>query len=189
MVQAREQVSVQVPGKRCNSQWRNSEFIGQRIPDDCAAWRRRSLWRRLLLLHSLLEDEASTEAGEYDWNCAFFDQTESTTQTANRSVQPFLHGRKSLYFTMGAPFPQQFPFPWGGESGPPSNAWALPVCCRTGRRCSTSWWSQDCTRRGKTWPTPDRRHDLESSNQSPSATNKHPSWRVRCRTSQQHSHT
>jgi len=23
------------------------------------------------------------------------------------------HGRKSLYFTMGAPFPQNCPFPWG----------------------------------------------------------------------------
>jgi len=102
-------------------------------------WRRRSLWRRVLLLHSLLEDEASTEAGEYDSNFAFFDQTESKTQTANRSVQPFCtaHGRKSLYFTMGAPFPKNSPS-LGGESGPHLMHGALPVCCRTGRRCSTS---------------------------------------------------
>jgi len=33
------------------------------------------------------------------------------------------HGRKSLYFTMGAPFPQNCPFPWG--SGPLSNLWLL----------------------------------------------------------------
>jgi len=25
------------------------------------------------------------------------------------------HGRKSLYFTMGGPFPQYFPFSWGSE--------------------------------------------------------------------------
>ena len=31
--------------------------------------------------------------------------------------------RVSLYFTMGAPFPQNCPFPWG--SGPPSNTWFL----------------------------------------------------------------
>ena len=31
------------------------------------------------------------------------------------------HGRKSLYFTMGDPFPQNCPFPWGSE--PPSNSW------------------------------------------------------------------
>jgi len=36
LVQAREQVSVQISGKRCNSyKWRNSEFYGQRIRDDC----------------------------------------------------------------------------------------------------------------------------------------------------------
>ena len=36
---------------------------------------------------------------------------ESTTQTANRSVKPFLHSsrHKSLYFTMGDPFPKIAP--------------------------------------------------------------------------------
>ena len=29
--------------------------------------------------------------GEYDWTCASFSTPESTAQTANRSVQPFLH--------------------------------------------------------------------------------------------------
>ena len=35
--------------------------------------------------------------GEYDWTCASFGPAESTTHTANRSVQPFLHSlRKSV---------------------------------------------------------------------------------------------
>ena len=33
------------------------------------------------------------------------------------------HGRKSLYFTMGTPFPQNCPFPWGIWT--PSNLWFL----------------------------------------------------------------
>jgi len=43
-----------------------------------------------------------TPPGEYDWTCASFGRLESTTRTANRSVQPFCtaHGRKYLYFTM-----------------------------------------------------------------------------------------
>jgi len=59
--------------------------------------------------------------GEYDWTCASFGPLESTTQTANRSVQPFCtaHGRKSLHFTVGASILQNCPFPWG--SGSPSN--------------------------------------------------------------------
>jgi len=48
------------------------------------------------------------QPGEYDWTYAFFGPPESTTQTANRSVQPFCttHGRKSLYFTMDVPSPK-----------------------------------------------------------------------------------
>jgi len=59
--------------------------------------------------------------GQYDWTCASFGPLESTTQTANRSVQPFCaaHGRKSPYFTAGAPIPQNCPFLRG--SGLPSN--------------------------------------------------------------------
>jgi len=51
--------------------------------------------------------------GEYDWTCASFGPLESTPQTANQSVQPFLHRRKCLYFTMGAPSHKNCPFPWG----------------------------------------------------------------------------
>jgi len=40
---------------------------------------------------------------------------QSTTQTSNRSVQPFLHssGQKVPIFYNGCPYPQNFPFPWG----------------------------------------------------------------------------
>jgi len=62
---------------------------------------------------------------ECDWTCAFFGPLESTTQMANRSVQPFstAHGRKCLYFTMGAPIHQNCPFPW--EIWTPSNIWCV----------------------------------------------------------------
>jgi len=48
-------------------------------------------------------------------SCFLRPPVESTTQTANRSVQPFLHRslKKSLYFTMGDPFPKIAPFPRG----------------------------------------------------------------------------
>jgi len=54
--------------------------------------------------------------GEYDWTCASFGPLESTTETANGSVQPFFctdYDRKCLYFTMGASVYQNCPFPWG----------------------------------------------------------------------------
>jgi len=44
--------------------------------------------------------------GEYDWTCASFGPLESTTQTANRSVQPFLHNspqKLSAYTLQWAP--------------------------------------------------------------------------------------
>jgi len=58
--------------------------------------------------------------GEHDWTRASFGPPESTTQTANRWVQLFLHsyGRKSLYFTMGDPFPQNCSLSCGGDLDP-----------------------------------------------------------------------
>jgi len=52
---------------------------------------------------------------KYNWICASLGPSESTTQMANRTVQPFLHSscRKSLYFTMNAPFPQKITLPMG----------------------------------------------------------------------------
>ena len=52
---------------------------------------------------------------------ASFGPPESTTQTANRSVQPFCtaHGRKTLYFTMGAL--SRKIAPTHGDLDPPSN--------------------------------------------------------------------
>jgi len=48
-------------------------------------------------------------------NLCFFGPPESTTEMANQLFQPFLDSscRKSLYFTMGDPFPQNCPFSWG----------------------------------------------------------------------------
>ena len=53
--------------------------------------------------------------GEYDWTCATFGPPQSTTQTANRSVQPFLHNsrQKVPILYNGRPFPQSCPFSWG----------------------------------------------------------------------------
>jgi len=45
-----------------------------------------------------------------------FGPSEPTTQTASRSVHPFLHRWSqsvSLSFTMGRPLPSKLPFPWG----------------------------------------------------------------------------
>jgi len=52
---------------------------------------------------------------KYNWICASLGPSESTTQMANRTVQPFLHSscRKSLYFTMSAPFPPKIALPMG----------------------------------------------------------------------------
>jgi len=57
---------------------------------------------------------------------AFVSPSESTLQTASRSVQPFLYSsrRVSLYFTMDRPFPLKTA-PCMGESGPPFNTWFL----------------------------------------------------------------
>jgi len=56
--------------------------------------------------------------GEYDWTCASFGPLESTTQTANRSVQPFLHNSRQklpIHYN-GRTYPPELPLPWG--SGP-----------------------------------------------------------------------
>jgi len=76
--------------------------------------------------------------GEYNWNCVHWHHLTNTIElvlpSAHPSPQPkwqinrfscfcTAHGRKSLYFTMGDPFPKNCPFPWGGEYEPPSNTW------------------------------------------------------------------
>jgi len=49
--------------------------------------------------------------GEYDW----IRPARVHNPTANRLVQPFLHSsrQKVMYFTMGDPIPQIYPFLWG----------------------------------------------------------------------------
>ena len=63
--------------------------------------------------------------GEYDWTHPSVGPPEFTTQTANRSVQPFLHSSRhkvpKLY--NGLPFPQNCYFPWGIWT--PSNLWFI----------------------------------------------------------------
>jgi len=53
--------------------------------------------------------------GEYDWACASFCPSESTTQMANRSVQPFLHSsrQKVAILCSGWPFSQKLPLSIG----------------------------------------------------------------------------
>ena len=58
--------------------------------------------------------------------CGTLGPYEPTTQTASGSVQPFLHRwprRVSVYFAMGRPPPQNFPFSWGIWT--PPNTWFL----------------------------------------------------------------
>ena len=64
--------------------------------------------------------------GKYDWTCASFGPLESTTQMANRSVQPFLHILRQevpILYNM-RPCPPELPLPL--TSWPPSNTipWA-----------------------------------------------------------------
>jgi len=49
--------------------------------------------------------------GEYHLNCAFFSPLESTTQTTNRPVQPYLHSsrQKVPILYNGRPFPKNCP--------------------------------------------------------------------------------
>jgi len=64
--------------------------------------------------HTESEDTLAP-AGEYDWTCASFDLPESTTQTANWSVRPFLHSlwKKVPILYNGCPFPSKLPLPMG----------------------------------------------------------------------------
>jgi len=74
---------------------------------------------------------------KYDWNFASFGPPKSTTQTANRSVQPFLPscGRKSLHYTMGTPFSRKFPFLLG--SGPHLTRFLGPIQAHNPNSIST----------------------------------------------------
>jgi len=51
--------------------------------------------------------------GKYDWTCASFGPPESTTQTANRSAQPFLHSSQQcvVRHVRACPFPSILPLP------------------------------------------------------------------------------
>jgi len=56
---------------------------------------------------------------------------ESITQTASRSVQPFLHSSRQTVHILynGRPFPKNCPFPWRTRSTP--NTWFLgPIQCK-----------------------------------------------------------
>jgi len=63
--------------------------------------------------------------GEYDWTCASFGPPESATQTANRSLQPFLHSaqQKVPIFYNGRPFPPKLPLLMGDRD--PHLIWFL----------------------------------------------------------------
>jgi len=76
--------------------------------------------RRVVQCYSIGDGNTSSHEGtlvppgKYDWICASFGPLESTTQTANRSVKPFLHSsRHKVPITMGVPIHQNCPFKWG----------------------------------------------------------------------------
>jgi len=69
--------------------------------------------------------------GEYRWTCASFGPSQSTVQTGNRSVQPFLHSsrHKVTILTMGCSFPKNASSHGGsrphvihGSLGPPASS-------------------------------------------------------------------
>ena len=70
---------------------------------------------------------ALVPAGEYDWTRETFGKPQSTTQTANQSVQLLLHSswQKIPILNNGKPFPKNFWFSLGDWSGPPYNSWLL----------------------------------------------------------------
>jgi len=63
---------------------------------------------------------------EYDWTCASFGLLESTTETGNGSVQPFLHSlrQKVLILYNGRPCPPELPLPMG-DLDLPCNTWCF----------------------------------------------------------------
>jgi len=79
--------------------------------------------------------------GKYDWTSASFGPRESTTQTANRLVQPFLHSsrQKVPILCNGWPLPQDCSFSWGGI-WTPSNSWFLvPFWAHNPNSITTGW--------------------------------------------------
>jgi len=64
--------------------------------------------------------------GEYDWICASFGPLESTTQTANRSVKPFLHSSQQNVPIIynGRPYPLELPLQMG-DHGLLCNIWCF----------------------------------------------------------------
>ena len=64
--------------------------------------------------------------GEYDWTCASFGPLDFTTETANGSVQPFLHSlrHKVPILHNGHPYPPELPFPTG-DLDLPCNTWCF----------------------------------------------------------------
>jgi len=61
--------------------------------------------------------------GEYDSTCAYLDALESTTDTANGSVQSFLHSlwQKVPKPYNGRPYPPELPLPMGDHLDLPCN--------------------------------------------------------------------
>jgi len=65
------------------------------------------------------------KARKYNWTCASFGLLESTTQTADRPVQLFLHSSlQEVPILDNRRLYQNCPFPWG-ICPPPSNIWLL----------------------------------------------------------------
>jgi len=64
--------------------------------------------------------------GEYDWTCSSFGPLESTTDTANGSVQPFLHSlrQKVPILYNGRPYPPELPLLMG-DLDLPCNTWCF----------------------------------------------------------------
>jgi len=77
-------------------------------------------------VHSTVSSGTLVPPGKYDWTCSSFGPMESTTQTANRSLQPFLpSSRQKVPIPYnGHTFPQKLPLPMGIWI--PCNTWFLP---------------------------------------------------------------
>jgi len=66
--------------------------------------------------------------GEYDWTCASFGPLESTTDTANGSVQSFLHSlcqKVPIILYNGRPYQPELPLPMRDHLDLPCNIWCF----------------------------------------------------------------
>ena len=99
-------------------------------------------------------------ADAYDWTCASFLRPNRVHKQNCKSIGQDIfctaHGRKSLFFTRGSSFPQNFPLPYGDLA---TNLWFLGTSEPTTQTASVQrslhtrpyrlWYSHICAEKGR----------------------------------------